>query len=35
MKNTLLEAANAGDGDYESVRENWENTVSELRYDVD
>ena len=35
MKNTILEAANAGDGDYESVRENWENTVSELRYDVD
>ena len=35
MKNTILEVANAGDGDYESVRENWENTVSELRYDVD
>lgn len=35
MKNTLLKTADAVDTEYESVRQNWQKIVSELRYNVD
>jgi uncharacterized protein with ParB-like and HNH nuclease domain len=35
MKNSLLKISDINNVDYDFVRVNWENTVSELRYDVD
>ena len=35
MKNALLKTADEADTEYEPVRQNWEKTVSELRYDID